>query len=223
MYPGAVKATRGEETGFASGEQYSVSVYYTKDSYQDVRSYYVSEIGEPRMEEDDGDRGKSSFFSYQRRMPEDIGVRISGRQGRSRVPSRIFNSLNGLAVQGVIPESRVNEIREKYSYLERCYFVSEKDESGKLVAADELIYKRYEEKIGAGGVESESSEEVMERAQQLMAQGRMQEATELLKKMQEGQLAGAELATSPRAAEMWVECLEELAASAYDVSITIYL
>ncbi len=223
LYPGAVSAVAGEETGYMAGKEYSISVYYTNDSYARVRAFYVNENGEPRKEQDDGDRGRGAYFSYYRRMPDDISVSISERQGRSRVPSRIFNNLNGLAIQGVIPESRVNEIKEKYSYLERCYFRSTKDETGGLESADEKIYRRYEEKLGVGMRQPASTDEIMEKAQELFNQGRMQEGMELMKKLQEEQLEGAKLATSPRAAEMWLECLEELAADAYDVAIAILL
>ncbi len=223
LYPGAVSAVQGEETGYIKGEQYSVSVYYTSDSYSSVRAFYVDENGEPRREENEGDRGKGAFFSYYRRMPDDIGVSISERQGRSRVPARIFNNLNGLAIQGVIPESRVNEIEEKYSYLERCYFRRKKDETGGHEPADEIIFKKYQEKLEIGMIQPASTDEIVEKAQELFNQGRMQEGMELMKKLQEDQLAGAKLATSPRAVEMWLECLEELAANAYDVAITIIL
>ena len=63
----------------------------------------------------------------------------------------------------------------------------------------------------------------MQRAQQLMSQGRMQEGMELLKKMTEDQLAGIHLATSPEATDLWVECLDEIASNAHDVSIFILL
>lgn len=63
LYPGAVPATEGEKTGFESGEQYSVSTYITKDSYADVRAYYVNENGEPRREDVKDERVRSAFFS----------------------------------------------------------------------------------------------------------------------------------------------------------------
>ncbi len=156
-------------------------------------------------------------------MPDDVGVTITERQGRSRVPAAIFSKLQGLAIQGVIPESRVNEITEKYSYLEKCYFIMERDDNGKLISVDDLIYRRYDRKLDPERSGEVDKEEIMQQAQQLMNQGRIQEGMELLKKMTEDQLAGIDLATSPEAADLWVECLDEIAYSAYDVSISILL
>ena len=223
LYPGAVSRIKGEETGFMKREQYSMSAFLTKDSFDKVKAYYVSENTRPRHEQDDGKGGRSAFFSYVRRMPDDVGVTITERQGRSRVPAAIFSKLQGLAIQGVIPGSRVNEIKDKYSYLEKCYFIMERDDNGELVSVDDLIYRRYDRKLDPERSGEVDKEEIMQRAQQLMNQGRMQEGMELLKKMTEDQLAGIQLATSPEAADMWVECLDEIASSAYDVSISILL
>ncbi len=223
LYPGAVPGIKGEETGFIKREQYSMSVFFTRDSYEKVRAYYVNENTQPRTEKGDSEKGRSAFFSYVRRMPDDVGVTITERMGRSRVPAAIFSKLQGLAVQGVIPESRVDQIKEKYSYLEKCYFIMEKDEDGELVSVDDLIYRKYDRKLDPERSGEVDKEEIMQKAQQLMNQGRMQEGMELLKKMTEDQLAGIELATSPEAAEIWVECLDEIASSAFDVSISILL
>ena len=223
LYPGAIPRIKGEETGFMKREQYSMSVFLTRDSYEKVRAYYINENNQPRSEQDDGRGGRSAFFSYVRRMPDDVGVTITERMGRSRVPAAIFSKLQGLAIQGVIPESRVNQIKEKYSYLEKCYFIMERDENGELVSVDDLIYRRYDLKLDPERGGEVDKEEIMQQAQQLMSQGRMQEGMELLKKMTEGQIAVMHLATSPEAADMWVECLDEIASSAYDVSISILL
>lgn len=219
IYPGAVPSISGRELKL---EDWQRGSYLTRDSYQKVKAYYVNENGEPGSERD-GERGKGAFFSYVRRMPDDVGVSVNERQGRSRVPNSIFSNLRGLAVQGIISDDRVNQIREKYSYLENCYYITREDESGKLVSVDDIIFREYEKKVDPGVTAEADADDMMERAQQLIAQGKMQEGLELMKKYQERQIAGIELATSPRAAEIWIECLEELAANAYDVQISIQL
>ncbi len=212
VYPGAVLKNPGIKNH-----------YLTKDNYSEVRAYYVNENNEPRREHDNGESGISAFFSYVRRMPDDIGVTVSERQGRSRVPYAVFQNLRGLAAHGVVDMDRVNEIEKKYSYLDRCYFVRKRDERGEVSSVDDIIFRKYENKLGIGGIETVDAEDIMERAQALMGQGRMDEAMELLQKFQDQQIAGIELATSPEAVDMWIECLDEIASEAYQVEIRIHL
>ncbi len=223
MYPGAVPLTAEDENRNRTREGYATFSYLTRDNYSNVRSYYVNENAEPRYEQDEGDGSKSAFFSYLRRMPEDVGVTVSKRQGRSRVPSRIFSKLEGLVFHGIITKDRLSELERKYSYLEGFYFVNKKDESGKVMSVDEAIYNKYEKKIASGGSEDIDQEAMMEKAAQLINSGRIQEGAELMKRAVNQQLVGAELALSPEVVDIWIECLDEIASNAYTILIHIQL
>lgn len=223
MYPGAVPLSAEDEHRKRTREDYANFRYLTRDDFSKVRAYYVNENAEPRSQQDEGDTGKSAFFSYVRRMPDDVGVTVSERQGRSRVLSRILSKLEGLVLHGRITNDRVNEVKQKYSYLKDCYFVEKEDDSGEIMSIDEVIYNKYEKKIAYGGNEEIDQDEMIEKATELINSGKVQEGAELMKMAMDQQLAGAELALSPEVVDIWIECLEELASNAYTTLIHIQL
>ncbi len=223
LYPGAVPMTAADENSSRAREQYASFRYLTRESYEKVRAYYVKENREPRSEDIDGE-SRTAFFSYLRRMPDDAGVYVIKMGGRSRVPNRIFTTLDNLAGAGIIPPEQAKEAEQKYGYLAGCYFAMGKDERENVLTMDEVIYRKYEGKMGmASSAETVNQEQVLEKVQELMNSGRMQEGMELMKKFTEQQIAQTQVALSPEVLDIWIECLEEIAAHAYTVMIHVTL
>ncbi len=223
VYPGAVPMTAADENSNRTREQYANFRYLTRESYSKVWAYYANENNKPRSEQDDGDRGRHAFFSYIRRMPDDAGVAIAERQGRSRIPNEIFSKLNGLVIQGIITEERAKEVEKKYRYLENCYFVHREDDNGDISRVDDIIFRKYNREFGITGSGQMNQDEMIAKAHELISGGRMKEGAELLKMATEKQIAGMQFSMSEEVVDKWVECLEEIASNAYTVLINIQL
>jgi hypothetical protein len=219
VYPGAVPMTPEDENRNRTREQYANFRYLTRDSYSKVWAYYASENNKPRSEKDEGENGRHAFFSYVRRMPDDAGVSIAGRQGRSRIPNEIFSKLNGLVIQGVITDERAKEVENKYRYLENCYFVQREDDNGDISSVDNIIFRKYNREFGITGSGPMNQDEMIAQAHELISAGRMKEGAELMKMAAEKQIAGMQFSMSEDVVDKWVECLEEIAANAYSVII----
>ncbi len=63
----------------------------------------------------------------------------------------------------------------------------------------------------------------MEKAQELVMQGKTEEGTELLRKASENMQKGLEMGTSADAVDIWIECLDELASVAYPIEIRLQI
>jgi hypothetical protein len=207
VYPGAAKQ-------YLEGN----STYLTRDSYEKVKDYYQKEIGRlPR--EDTRGPGLSCSFVYIPRLPDPDAVFITWDRGRSRATNRVFSELGKLLYNKVLSQDRYDEIQDQYGYLSRCYYVQVTDENGEITTSDEVIFQKYHHKAGLG--EIDTIEEVIERARELMMQGRTQEGNELMKKASENMQKGIGRATSDEAVGIWTECLDELASVAYSVEIRL--
>jgi hypothetical protein len=209
VYPGAAKK-------FLEGKY----TFLTRDSYEKVKDYYQKEIGRNPREDTRGP-GLSCSFVYVPRMPDPDAVFITLHRGRSRATNSVFSELGKLIYGGVLSQVRYDEIHDQYGYLSRCYYVQVKDENGENTTRDEMIYQKYLHKTGLG--QFESIDEVMEKAQQLMMQGRTQEGTELLRKATENMQKGLDKGTSADAVDIWIECLDELASGAYPIEIHLQI
>jgi hypothetical protein len=223
IYPGAVPLTAADETSNLTRAQYASFRYVTRDNFEKVRAYYTKENREPRSEKTDG-LSRTAFFSYLRRMPDDAGVTVVEAGGSSRVPVRIFNKLENMAAAGIITRESADEVKKKYGYLANCYFTQGMDDRENVLAMDEVIYRKYEGKMGMGSsVQPLSQEQMLEKAQELINSGRMQEGMELMKKFTEQQIALTQVALSPGVVDIWIECLEEMASHAYTIMIHVDL
>ncbi|MEX2371966.1 MAG: hypothetical protein WD578_13250 [Bacteroidales bacterium] len=195
--------------------------YLTKAAYEKVMSYYEKEKGAPKHVSGDKKSGRSAWFLYVERLPDDGGLSVNENRGMAKGAARVFSQLESQVVQGNATKERVNGIVQEYEYLKRCYFVMEKDEAGKDKPADEIIFNKYSKKLSAGGTEAINMAEVMQRAQELMAAGKMEEGLALIKKSSEESISAMNLASSPEVVDLWIECLEEIVAIAYPVEISI--
>ena len=210
IFPGAVPQ-------WESNEDY----FLTNEDYESVISYYTKEKGAPRHEDDSGEKGRSAWFLYIEMLPDDGGLYVSEKKGNSRGAERVFSQLQSLVVRGHASQEQVNEIEQKYGYLKQYYFVYRKNERGKDVPYDEIIFSKHDKKLGLGGTEVVDMDEVMQKAQQLMSEGKTQEGLALIKQANEDIISGMNTANSAEAVDLWIECLEEIAANAYPVQLAI--
>ena len=210
VFPGALPISPGNEVHFL-----------VNASYDEVKAFYVDENGEPRRVDDVGETGKRAFFQYYARMPDPDGVYIDYRTGHNRAVSRVFSELRGLMTIGHISQEEFNDLEKKYMPLRNYFYLKMENDEGELMGEEEIIFEKYRKKMG-GAAEEADYQAMMEKAQELMAAGRMQEGAELMKKAQSGMLEGLQTAVSEEAVEIWIECLEEMAASSYPVSVSIH-
>ena len=115
----------------------------------------------------------------------------------------------------------MDEIVQKYGYLKHCYFVYRKNERGKDVPYDEIIFSKQDKKLGLGGTEVVDMDEVMQKAQLLMSQGKKEEGLALIKQANEDMISGMNTANSAKAVDLWIDCLEEIAVNSYPVKLAI--
>ncbi len=209
VYPGAAKK-------FLEGRY----TFLTRDSYEEVKDYYQKEIGKNARDDTRGP-GLSCSFVYVPRNPDPDAVFITWHRGRSLATNSVFSELGKLIYGGVLSQYRYDEIYDQYGYLSRCYYVQVKDENGEITTRDEIIYQKHLHKTGLG--QFESIHEVMEKAQELVMQGKTEEGTELMRKATENMQKGLEKGTSADAVDIWIECLEELASVAYPIEIRLQI
>jgi hypothetical protein len=211
VYPGAVR--KNLDGGYH---------FLSSDSYEKIKEYYQKEAGRAPREDTRG-TGISSEVVYVPRMPDPDAVFISMHRGNSKFVNRVFTELGHLTQSGSLSVERYDGIKEQYNYLSGCYFVQVREESGSVTTQDDMIYQKYRLKAGFGGSESMTMEEAMEKARELMSQGRRQEGAELMKKTAENIQNGIRKATSAEAVDVWIECLEELASVSYAVEIYLQI
>ena len=195
-------------------------IYLTRDSYEKIKDYYQKEIGRNPQEDTRGP-GFSAYFVYVPRMPDPDAVFITRHRGNSRATNRVFSELGKLLYNKVLSQDRYDEIHDQYGYLSSCYYVQVMDENGEITTSDEITYQKYLHKTGLG--EFESIHDIMEKAQELMMQGRTQEGTELMRKASENMQKGLKKGTSADAVDIWIECLDELASVAYPIEIRLQI
>lgn len=207
VYPGAAKQ-------YLEGD----NAYLTIDGYEKVKDYYQKEIGRTARDDTRGP-GLSCSFVYVPRKPDPDAVFITWHRGRSIATNNVFSELGKLLYSGVLSQDRYDEISSQYDHLSKCYYVQVKDENGETTTRDEIIFQKYNHKAGLG--ETDSIEEVIERARELIMQGKTEEGNELIRKTSENMQQGMERATSAEAIDIWIECLEELASVAYPIRIRL--
>jgi hypothetical protein len=208
VFPGAIRMYPENDKQFLTMAGFSV-----------VRSYYAGEKNNPGTVEHHEGNGKTAFIVYVRQLPDDLGVHIYEKQGNCRTVNHIISRMQYLVVKGVLTEAEKDGIAAKYKYLEKYYFMHVEDEGGKIVPENEIIFRKYDRKLGAGGTGTMDNE-AMINAQKLINSGRMQEGVELMKQAREEMISGIQVAGSRQAVELWIECLEEIASRAFPVRIS---
>ena len=194
LYPGAVAASKGSNLH---------RTYFTDDSYEAVRAFYLKEAGNPVEEDTSGpSEKKQAFFEYADYIVHKGGVRIEQRGVKSDAVARVFRQISYIADRGVISRSDYENIVKKYEYLHSYYYKNDSDTE---------IYRRYETRLTPGGAGAASEE-----AQRLIMSGRQQEGMALMQQISKDAQRAAQLQNSPELADEWVKCLDEISAATSD-------
>lgn len=201
-----------EYPGAVAQFQESRNYYLTKDSYDEVKAFYVNKYGAPDHENNKDETKKSATFFYEETIFEPRGIHLSEKSGNCRAVVHVFSELKGSLIREILTQTRYDEVEERYKHLKDYYYVD---------GEDEIIYKKYHQMLGAGGTEALNKEETMAKAQKLIMAGKIQEGTALLESMRDGMIANMEYAGSEKAIDSWIDCLEELDVAKYLVRIRI--
>ena len=213
-YPGSVEA----------GGSHS-NVFYTKDSYEKVKAFYINDNGRPVEVESAVNNTKMVNFIYYT-SPEDpkmgsytLGVNISTKSGNERAIEYVFEKLQEGVIKNHITQAEFNELKNKYAHLKYMYYLYDQSERTTRAMA---IFRKYDKKI-KGNIEGQGRnlEEMSMQAQQLIAEGRMQELAELMKQMHSATGDLAEDMTSGEEYEEWKKCLLEIERNAFTTRIQI--
>ncbi|MFO7731676.1 MAG: hypothetical protein R6V86_13045 [Spirochaetia bacterium] len=221
VYPGAVRCE------YSSGE--NVSVFFSRDSFDKIEAFYAADKGiKPRKSESNGAR--SALFIYSKSVYGDAGsidgVSINYDHAYSRAAETVFNRLEQLILNGALDRQEFDEIHRRYERM-GLYFVrsDQRDKRGYYTLMDKIILLQYEQQIEdyiqEGESWEENEEDLMIRFNTLVAQGKMQEAAELMQKASAQSIEAGQRPTSRRVVELWKECLSEMAAAAYPVRLEI--
>ena len=213
-YPGSVEAGGS-----------SVGVYYTKDSYNNVRAFYFNEKGQPKSETTGDNNDKHAYFVYYKSPPlikmdeYTLGVNINTNSGNERAVDYVFERLQEGVMKQLITQAEFDELKNSYAYLKGMYFLY--DDAAKTTVAM-AIYRKYEKKIKEN-IEGQGRnlEDMSMQAQKLMAEGKMQELAELMKQMHSATGDLATDMTSGEEYEEWKKCLAEIERNAFKTRIRI--
>ncbi len=183
----------------------STDEFLVKDSYEKVRAHYLQQKGKPHNERILEETGqKSIFFIFIDRLPDAAGVHVEEMWGNSQWVNLIFSKLEGCVDRGFLTQEDLEKIKEKHRYLKNYYYLA--TEEGRM---DEVIYKKYRDRISSGG----DAKDLATKAQELMMEGKMEEAKKLVEQAKEAAMKSIDLADSPAVVDEWVKCLEEIAAA----------
>jgi hypothetical protein len=215
VYPGAVPVSSDRPGWFLSG-----------DPYERVKAYYVKDSGAPARERT-VDEGRTAFIEYMDvrevqtydSVGSALGVQVFERPGRPSAAADVLGMLKGMAMNGMLSRSEYAQLEETYRPVTRWFF-PRAEGSGRSL--DEVIYERCE-KGPAEEALARDAEATAARVQELMMQGKQQEALALMQRM--AQSAGdhhASHGVGEAGAARWKECLAEMKRSGYPTRIEIH-
>ena len=229
VYPGAV-AYEPENPGY----------FLSKDSYAQVKAFYSRDKGAPAWEKEHKEQGWTAFFEYMSAVEvhkydpvgSAIGVRVIGKDmdmydempvASLPVVGEIFSNIKMLMMQQERPDmSGYNDLVAKYRHLSCWYFplVEHPDAPGAFIPMDKLILQQCEKSPDEQKSER-NMQDIAQKAEELMKQGRQREALELLQQV--GHAAGNEFAraTGSEGIEKWKEGLVKLHENGFPTRIEI--
>ncbi|MFP4067208.1 MAG: hypothetical protein ACLFRR_00220 [Spirochaetaceae bacterium] len=227
VFPGCVSAGTADPGEFLS-----------KGPFEKVVAFYTAEHGAAdRQGAADRNRttGRSAFFRY---LPvthyetSDDGVYVDEmRAMRSSPVNKVFGHLENLMQTGHMDKRAYDRAEETYGGLRYWYFprTGETDERGRVVSMDRVVYERYQRELDPVVIHDDRDtdhEEMAQKMQELMAQGKFAEAKALAETMgrsHQQNLDRMDSSVSAEAADGWLECLAELEREGYPVKIRIGL
>lgn len=221
VYPGAVQCE------YSSRE--NLSIFLSRDSFVELEAFYSADRGiKPAKRDREG--GGSALFIYRKSVPGDAssidGVAISYNRTHGSSAAAVLRRLEQLILDGALDRQEFAEIRRRHESMGRYFQLSDqRDKRGDYMPMDELLFLQYEQQIEdyvqAGESWEKNEDDLMTRFNTLIAQGKFQEAAELMEK---GSLQSIEAGRRPadrRVVELWKECLSEMASAAYPARIEI--
>ncbi len=209
VYPGAEKM-KGSNPG----------IFLSKDTYEQVKAFYIKDIGQPATEE--AGQTKTAFFLYHK-VPEkhkmeeqNLGVHIETNTGNEKAIDYILSNYKEALVHNFISQQEYDAIVKRYDYLKNMYYVY-LPEKGVSEAMD--IYHKYDKKIKENKKSEEQGLEAQsQNMQQLLEEGKVEELAEQMKQMQTSSMDALGEVTSVK---QWEECLKEIEKKAFRVYIYI--
>ena len=221
VYPGALYCK------YSSRE--NVSVFFSRDPFDKIEAFYAVNKGlTPRKTESNGAR--SALFIYNKSVYGDAGsidgVSINCSHAYSRAAETVFNRLEQLILNGALDRQEFADIRKRHERMGLYFELSDqRDKRGYYTSMDKIIFLQYEQQIEdyiqEGESWEENEEDLMTRFNTLIAQGKFQEAAELMEKGSTQSIEAGRRPTSRRVVELWKECLSEMASAAYPVRLEI--
>ncbi|MFP4024126.1 MAG: hypothetical protein ACLFVR_06325 [Thiohalospira sp.] len=209
LYPQAVKMEKGNQ-----------GIFLSKDTYEQVKAFYIKDIGQPATEETG--QSKTAFFLYHK-VPEkhkmeaqDLGVHIKANTGNEKAIDYILRNYKDALLHNLISQQEYDRIVKRYSYLKNMYYVYLPE---KKVSKAMDIYKKYDKKIKEDKKSEEQDLEAQsENIQQLLEEGKVEELAEQMKQMNSSSMDALGEITDVK---QWEECLKEIEKNAYRVYIYI--
>ncbi len=216
-YPGSVAGDPGGLSEYRS-------FYLTRDPHSAVVEFYQRHRGASPTP---GSAG-SSFFQYSSSTFEvnaDDGVFIYSNAGRSEATNAVLRKLERLLydTHGVIDRAEYNRIVSRFGDMAARYPLSDqRDAAGSPVPLDRLLLQRYEQRYDAFiGEAPETDDSAEARFNALIAQGRFQEAAEVMRGHSGDVIGVHQREKSREVVDLWISCLEEMERHAYPVVIHI--
>ncbi len=211
IYPGAVPQFEGSATHFVS-----------KDSFDQVLSFYVRKRGAPTSEQDLGNQGKTAWFKYVDQLPDPGGLTIAHATKQNRSVSEALRNLeNVMTYQKAITKEEFDAIKTRFDHLRGAYFIQNSLDNGRTFFKDEIIYRRCHDRMTGGSMDPAEMERMVMQANELMMSGRTQEGLDLIEEIRRAATANIQGITGRPGADMWIKCLEEMEENAYSVAIRI--
>ncbi len=226
LYPGSVAYSPEKPNHFLS-----------KDSYQQVKNFYIRDRGNLTQEEIHPEKGRYAFFEYmdvyevQKYDPvgSAIGVRLYSPAPESNEAEtglkhvgEVFFELKGLMMHGSLSSAEYDRLVAKYRPLASCYFpvTSNLDHNGHQIPMDEVIYGRYKNDPEKESVQQDA-EAMAQKVQALMDQGRTEEAMQIMQQLGQSSQQAVQNSLGIQGVEKWKKCLRELEENAYKTKIEI--
>ncbi len=237
-YPGSVRLTplQIKENHLNVGSENAVFV--TKDSHEKVQAFYVPKYARLPSKDENYPAGKTHITfivhsyaevlkSIQKRKgditkADDTGVYLEWRlEETSKKPlPRYFHELEKEAKKHPGNDAELAELRNKYAWLSRAFFLDKKD--------DTIFQRCRNESLGrpatTSGPSGKEVDELNKKIQNLYAEGRYKEASDLEKQASGREKKSKRDPGNKQKADnfgLWKKCLEEAAEFAYLTRIVI--
>ena len=237
VYPGALEVDEQQEqiagNRVFGGFPEQRAMFLIKDGPEEVLAYYSKQglaMGEPTSSHlggllaDSHSREILDSKAVSDRLEDFTLVRSAGMEvfkPQARDRGVYLDLSRNSVINGHHSQAELEQLAERYAYLESCVFEVMKNDNGQWLPADKvLVDKYYAARKDAFSEPAMDMEQLARKMQELVLAGRMQEAQALTEKMTSGLGALDDTA----AADTWqdgLDLLQELNLHAYRTVILI--